>query len=102
MRAQSRAAGESDRTARGSTWDAAGHGPQSIHHLTGTRCASCGATCGPGTVYCPGAQLIDGTIDYREAHALCRECLDVMASSQAGLETICARIERALAWRGHA
>jgi len=76
--------------------------PPTQADLQAAACASCGAACGPGAVYCPGAQLVDGTVDYREAHALCRECLNVMASSQAGLEMVCTRIEVALAWRGHA
>jgi hypothetical protein len=67
-----------------------------------TPCASCGALCGPGAVYCDGEHHPDGSVDYREAHALCSACLGVMTSSQAALETICARIELSLSWRGNA
>ena len=68
----------------------------------GTRCASCGARCGEGAAFCHGAQSPDGTVDYREQHAVCGTCLGMMQSSQEGLEAICGRIERTLAWRGHA
>jgi hypothetical protein len=70
------------------------------HH--GARCASCGSLCGPGAVYCPGTQLAGGTLDHRDEHALCRACLSELMSSEAACQAVCERIERSLAWRGHA
>lgn len=69
--------------------------------LTATHCASCGAPCGSDAVYCLGNQLPDGTIDYREGHALCGCCVTVLLASPEGCEATCRRIERTLAWRGH-
>lgn len=78
------------------------HAAATARQLTDARCAACGTPCGPGAAHCPGAQLPDGSVDYRDQHSLCATCLGVMMGSQEGCQAIGERVERTLAWRGHA